>query len=227
MQQNFYGVGVKRGKGEVKLAKKPVPEVLSVPELYNILLEYRKKWVRVLGALLYLSGARISEALEVRGKDMKFLENEGVPSVSFRLNTRKNRKVKVRASYAVGDKPEKRWMITWLRDFVRELPPDDRIFTEPLSDVVRPHDKVRVARREIASSEVIVRATLPSGKVIDNYKMRIYPHYFRHCCITHWNEYPHLSMWDKVRMAGWTDSRPLQVYDHTPSEAFLEKMMKG
>lgn len=216
----------KKGKRPYALPKKPIPDVLSTKELYEVMVEYDLEWVRGLFAVLLLSGGRISEVLELRKKDIIFTEEGGASVVKFRLNTRKNRRVRNREVFAIGETPEKKKMFKVIADWVATVESvEDRIFAEPLRETMKPGNKMRVARRHLGSVRINIRMSTPEGKVMDAAPFRIHPHYLRHCWLTHLNDYPFLSEYDKAQMAGHSDLRYIMRYTHQTAESALRKMV--
>jgi integrase len=223
---NYSQAVPQKGKRPYALPKKPVPDVISTPELCEVMLEYDLEWVRGLFAVLLLSGGRISEVLELRKKDIIFTEEKGTPVLKFRLNTRKNRRVRNREVFSIGDTREKREMFKAIENWVATVESvEDRIFAEPLRETMKPKDKMRVARRHLGSVRVNIRMSTPEGKVMDAAPFRIHPHYLRHCWLTHLNDYPFLSEYDKALMAGHTDLRYIMRYTHATPQTTLRKML--
>lgn len=79
------------------VGKKPVPEAMPIGELAMLGRRYLDPMDRALFYFLYLTGARISEALSVKVRDIdQAVSKDHGKFLKVKLLTRKNRRVKIR-----------------------------------------------------------------------------------------------------------------------------------
>jgi integrase len=188
------------------MAVKPVPEALGVEDIIRIGDSYQESQAKALFYFLYLTGCRITEALNVRAKDVTL---ETLPEVGdilrVHLLTLKNKLHKVRDIPVVisdKEKPMVDYVVWYLGQRQGEIyDPDIKVFTFSRQN----------AWNKLASKQITMRAT--HGKeLIEDYTFKIRPHYLRHCRATHLVNYFGFDDTKLVRYFGWTNSKPAQTY---------------
>lgn len=209
---------VKGSKGDRKEPKKPIPEVMSEEEVYTFGKRYGQPY-RCLFYLVYLTGARITEALELRNKDISKLKEGDKDILKVRLNTRKNRRNKWR------DIP-----IPWSAIQQEVVLYIDALHREPEDYIFRDLYALRRGRSDVwehFNREIIVVRAVQGTEYIENYELRMRPHYLRHCRATHLvNTYGMDSLYLMYFM-GWTTPAPARVYASMDWRSLLNRMLKG
>jgi site-specific recombinase XerD len=173
--------------------RKPVPEVISLENIMETWKRYMRPEDRCLYAFLYLTGCRITEALYTRVTDMSLGNENGVGDV-FKVNlvNLKNRKVKFRTVPVLNKDPEK-YMVEYIYNYISKfnINPEGKLFALSRTN----------AYNRIASQEITARA-IYNKKVIENYTFKVWPHYLRHCRLTHLVQYYGL---DVFQIMGFAD----------------------
>lgn len=185
--------------------KKPIPEALTPGEISVLARKYTGR-DRALFYFLYLTGARIIEALNVRIQDVR-KEGNGIHTV--RLTTVKNRRTRFRMIPILHHKIE-RPMLEYILNYIgkprwKKARGDDSLVFPGLSK--------RNAWNRLAKETITLRAVMGT-RVIEKYTKKINPHYLRHCRLSHLVQYYGFNDTQLTRFAGWTNSEPAQIYVH-------------
>ena len=204
-------------KKKIRVAVKPVPEVITKEAILEIIEDPKLKYeTKALIAILYLTGGRISEVLAVRPMDIvKAADNV----ITFKLINSKNRRTKRKVIPIILLNDVERKMMKYIFDFytAKNTPADARIFTFTRHNAWRRLQKI---------NEIIVRASDYKNKVeIDDMEFKLHPHYFRHCRATHLANDYNLSAIDIQNAMGWSDTRPLSIYAHGDWRTMAQKML--
>lgn len=181
--------------------KKPVPEALAMQEILELGESYKNPGDKALFYFCYLTGARISEALDVTGRDIK----DHGDYLSVKLLTRKNRRVPFR-DVPIPTKQKEKAMVSYIHSYVGG-DMDAKLFP----GLTRNNAWFRLSRRSVTIRAVKLGA---GRKIIDNYRKKINPHYLRHCRLTHLVQHYGYNEIQLMRFAGWTNTSPAIVYVH-------------
>lgn len=194
-----------RGDGTIR-TRKPVPEAMSMEDIYNIGKQYRDPRTRALFFFCYLTGARISEALATTPKDITRSSSQELGDyITVRLLTRKNKRIPIR-DVPVPLRHREGEMMAYMDAYSRvERPaPGGRNFG---------HLTRTNAWNRLTAVKVVVRA-LHGREIIEKYEKKINPHYLRHCRLTHLVQHYGFNEIQLMRFAGWTNTKPATVYVH-------------
>lgn len=182
---------------------KPVPEPLEMNEIYELGSRYPIVQDRALIYFLYLTGCRVSEALACRIRDLQERETREFGNVlTVKLITLKNRRQRIRIIPIPMNKHEGP-MLKVFQKFIKGMAPEQRIFAGLKS-------RMNVCYH-LAKHELTTRA-VHDKEILDEFTFKVHPHYMRHCRLTHMVTYYGFGETKLVRFAGWTNSKPAQVY---------------
>lgn len=182
-------------------AKKPVPEAISMEEILPLAHRYTDHEDHVLVQFLYMTGCRITEALNTRVRDISWGNHAKLGEVlNIKLITLKNRKNKIRIIPVPMRAPTKT-MVSKLIEWTDILGPDALIFSVS-----------RNTAWNHLSKETITTRAIHGKEIIDKYTFKNRPHYMRHCRLTHLVQNYGFDALRLMRYAGWTDTKPAQVY---------------
>ena len=210
-------------RAEYNLTKRKtrIPMAISPRETFKIMHKLNKlntmyKWqLSGLGSFLYLTGARISEALGVKVGDIEEKENN-VFVIS--LKTLKSRVYPLRQipiAPVRGDKPFFRIMKIFLGDKLAGER-EDYLFPFPSRFVVNNHFK------KIYTEKILQLDSIKKEWVEEKY--RLHPHYFRHCRLSHLTGVFGFSELELMKFAGWSSTRPCIFYVKLSYKDILNKM---
>lgn len=179
------------------------PEVLPEEVMYDVAQRYKNNRDKMLFYTCYLSGGRISEVLKLLRRDIirvKSKKLHGKELLVFTLRTEKNRKYPIRKAPCViegtsGDMANELW--EWLQRFNN----DDKLF---------PALSRTNAWNKLSKVQIHVRAD-KKGKTIEK-DLKIYPHYLRHCRLTHLVENYNVNDIYLMYFAGWSTTAPAIIY---------------
>ena len=158
---------------------------------------------RILLSILYLSGARISEIRQLRKKDFKIvLDKDGVELLILNMVTLKNRENKFR-TIVLKKVSDYAPMINEIESYLKHLDEHERVFTQ----------STRTLRRWVADLPEFTTTAVRPG-VTESYDVtrKWYPHFFRHCRLTHLVEYHHFDAIRLMNFAGWSSPILANVY---------------
>lgn len=187
-------------------------EVIGIDEIYQLAQRTRRLTDKILIYVLFLSCSRISEALKIRKKDIKYSAINGKGVVIFKnLIVLKRRGTVLRSPpVIINDDPIKAKMFTELKEYLDLIKDDNGLlfpkatrnaFNMRLKDAVQMHVRAYKAND---NKEI---------EVIDDYKTNLYPHYLRHCGVTYLvNKYPNLDALRLTNFVGWCDPRQATHY---------------
>ena len=203
---------------------KPIPETVSIEEIYELggSLESND---RLLFYILYITAARISEALKIRKRDIESEQLNDDFVVKFKVFTHKNRFHPIRNIPIIVFKDDnitkehqriEKKMIEFIFSMIEKIEPDNRIF-----NLSRRNAYNRLNR----NLKIIVRATYKND-VIDYHEHKLNPHYLRHCRLTHLRELYGFDDLALKQVAGWTNTAPCNRYVHTGYRDLIKEMLK-
>lgn len=185
------------------VGKKPVPEAMNMKALVSLGEEYKNPEDRALFYFCYLTGARISEALDVTPEDIHEHKSEELGEyLTVRLLTRKNRRAKIRDVPVPTQQVEKA-MVSYVNKYTRSGS-GGRLF----SGLSRTN-----AWNRLSKIEITVRA-IRGKEILPEFTKGVNPHYLRHCRLTHLVQHYGFNELQLMRFAGWTNTKPAIVYVH-------------
>lgn len=197
------------GAGELD-TRKPIPFPIAINEIEPLAQLYPEPY-DMLFRVCYLYGARIGEALTLRYSDLKLTrDNYGRDILTAHILTEKNKRTPFRVLPAIAGGVN-------LTPFQKEEAKITAKLLAALPDaregLVFPGITRQLAHYYFNKQAIAIRAFLMSERrIIDLEEFRIYPHYLRHCRLTHLVEeygYDHIKL---MQYAGWTDVRPASIY---------------
>ncbi len=205
--------------------KSPIPMAIETGDLMKVLhqfngLETIHKWeLTAFGAFLYLTGARISEALAVRNKDLLAIEG----GYRLTLKTVKARIYNVRmipVAPAKTDKP----FFNLVEEYIRNIngfleKPDDYLFSFASRFIINN------LMKKIETEPILKLDYLNKRWIEEPYRM--HPHYFRHCRLSHLPPLFGFGELDLMRFAGWSSTRPAVFYIKINYKDMLKKMVSA
>lgn len=201
------------------MALKPIPDPVSIGEIKDIGMRYQDTQDRALFFILYLTGARISEALDLRIRDLDLQDLPQVGEIfKVHLLTRKNKKKMVRDIPVVIGETE-REMVDIIFRHIEGLPSSQdeaKIFSYTSTD-----DAYYYIRKQ----SLTVRA-MKGREIMERFRFKIHPHYLRHCRLTHLVQIYGMSETHLTQFAGWTDSRPAQIYVNLNWTSLVQSMIR-
>lgn len=187
-------------KGRIE-SKKPIPEALHTKELVPLANKYNDPHDRALLLFLYLTGCRISEALNARTKDIEKIDHPELGEVyTVKLVTLKNRRNKFRIIPILSRNYEGP-MIDYVNKFVNTRGADQKIFSVS-----------RTAAWNRLSREQLSMRAIHKMEILEKFTFSVRPHYMRHCRLTHLVQNYGYDSIKLMRFAGWTTPAPAQVY---------------
>lgn len=163
------------------LLKRKIP---AIKEVEDMLLRPLPTRERVMGCLLYLTGARVGELIQIRKRDLEIKEKDGQKIFVIRLHTEKNKSQPLRI-LAFTLKSYK-WCIEPIVKYSVNFDEKDRI---------------------VPYSSRYVR------KIVQKF-WKFHPHHWRHIRLTHMVTVHGFRGEKLRQFAGWSDDRPAKIYVH-------------
>jgi integrase len=183
---------------------KPIPFPISREEIWELGQRLRNEEQRAMFYTLYLTGARVSEALQIQKRDV-WMEQVGDNNVLvFKVLTSKvtsmipTRNLPVPCLGIEGNMA----MVVWQyrENLGRE---EERLF----------HYSRRRAYNICTGLIVDTRAINPDRTYTELLGFKLHPHYLRHCRATHLVVYHGMNNpYDLMKWFGWTDPRRPMTY---------------
>jgi len=187
-------------------------DVLSRREITQVIRSEKVPRNRALMSLLYLTGARISEALLAKRKDMwkEVIGEEGF--IVIRMRTLKKYDIIDKHLNADGTKT----FTTRLRTEHRNIPIRISRDRDILNHLIGWANSKR-------SGELLFPISRQWAWKIMN-KHGFFNHYWRHCRNTHLVTQRNFTDQDLVKFHGWADSKPATIYTHLRWKDLAKKM---
>ena len=186
--------------------KKPILDPLEFKDIYNIwknAMSKAGKKAQFEFALLYLTGARVGEIVQVRKADFKKYKKGEKEYLTVTLPTLKNRRRRSRIIPLVKEEPYTE-MVESIEDYLYYLYPTERIIQVQTA---------RGLRKKISKvGEFETMAIYPNQRKKKEVKRSFYPHFLRHCRLTHLVKYHHFDGNRLMYFAGWSDPRLSSIY---------------
>lgn len=201
----------------VYIRDKPVADVISQEDIYALGQRIYDPQLKGLYYILYLTGARITEALKLKRKDVSWGSPQEKKTLVFDLITLKNKRQKHRKIPVVLNTKYEKEMAGEVIEYVNRFEKGD----SPLFKIERTNATHRLQRM----LKIYVRA-VKDGKteVIEEYPFRIHPHYLRHCRLTHLVEMYGIDAVSLKNFAGWTGLDMADTYIRQDWKGLAKRM---
>lgn len=203
--------------------KKTIPMALDPKDLFNIIckinkLNTLKRWdLTALSSLLYLTGARISEALALRKRDFRIDENG---TYLFNLRTLKAKIYPIREIPIFPNKTDAPFfdiVKAWLDQNLDSKSDEDFLF--PFRTRFSVNDYLKNVW-----IDSLVQLDVASRTWIEK-PFRLHPHYFRHCRFSHLASIFQYTELELMKFAGWSSTKPAIFYVKLSYKDLLRKMI--
>lgn len=215
MQENWGGWPEQKTNGILKdvTARKPVPEVVTRDTIYSLGEMIHRPIVRALFYFIYLTGARITEALLVSRNDIQSETLSGQPIITIRLRTLKKRrgtKFRVVPIWISPDRnPIEYKMWQSIKPFIQ------RVASGFIFALGGSPGRVRRRVGYYFSKDIRMKTkAIYKMKFIEEYEFGMYPHYLRHCRLTHMALIYGFDALKLMQFAGWSSTSPASIYIH-------------
>jgi hypothetical protein len=231
-----------------KIPLKQKADVIPFEAIFNLFNSYQEPEVKCLFAITYLTGCRISEALQLKRKDFRdeIVKNQNVTVVH--LINLKNRIDPFKDIPLIAANDKDKIMIDYVLAYKNKIASEMKLFK--ISRFVAHHKFVRqkvftklvswIARCPECDQQLIKLATgehrcLAHG-IIDEKKIKydrhdvegwynFNPHFNRHCRLTHLSE-AGFDVTDLMAVAGWLTPKQSATYVRKRWRRTAEKMLK-
>ena len=224
----------KRGPGKDYKHKRPKPEPVSMEELYNLGMSADVP-TRLLFFMLYLTGGRISEVMQIRRRDITEEVIEGVsvvrvgmptsmgtPVVMVKLVTRKNRREPQReipiiknSRNADGKMLDEVLRLIENADFA----PDAFLFAASKKTYER------MIKRLTANLDAFEWNEYGTRERVSFENFPLFCHYLRHCRATDLVKVYDYNPFELAKYMGWSDPRMAGTYIHLNMKDAVRKMV--
>jgi len=201
---------------------KPIPMAIGPDILFKEINKinkssYRNRWdLTVFSSFMYLTGARISEAINVKRKHLEIRNNN---LFVVNLKTLKSRVYPIRQlpiAPIKTDKPFFELFSTYLEENYFEE--DDFIFP------FQSRFNVFYRLRKIKINKLLQLD--PKQKKWIEEDFRIHPHYLRHCRLSHLASIFDFNEIQLMKFAGWSSTKPTIFYVKLSYQDILKKMIQ-
>jgi len=201
----------------VYIREKPVADVLTQEDIYSLGLRIYDVQLKALYHILYLTGARISEVLKLRRKDITWGSPQDKKTLVFDLITLKNKRQKHRKIPVVLNSEYEKKMAEELIEYVNRF--------EKGNSALFKIERTNATHRLKRMLKIYVRAT-KDGKtdVVEEYPFRIHPHYLRHCRLTHLVDMYGIDAVSLKTFAGWTGLDMADTYIRQDWKGLAKRM---
>lgn len=195
-------------------AKKPIPEVVTRGKVLELSEKLKSPGLQAFYYFLYLTGCRISEGLMVKRDDVQGEMYKGEKIITIRIPTLKKRRgtkfrvIPIHASEEKNPLEFKMWDA--VKPFVSR--------TERGHIFIRDEDSSTNVRMRVAQAFrrhiILTTRAVHRSKFIDEYTFGLYPHYLRHCRLTHLAQIYGFDALKLTNFAGWSSIAPATIYLH-------------
>lgn len=211
----------KRGPPKDYKHKKPKPEPVSMDEIYALGMTSDLQ-TRLIFFMLYLTGGRISEVMQIRRRDITEETIEGVPVVMVKLITRKNRKEPQREIPIVKNSSHSDGKM--LDEVLRALEaatysPDSFLF------VLSKKTYERMIKRLTANLDAFEWNDFGIRERVSFQDFPLFCHYLRHCRATDLVKVYGYTVLELTKYMGWSDPRMSSTYIHLNMKDAVRKMV--
>ncbi len=195
---------------------KPFP--VGIEEIYRMSLELENRADQVLYNTLYLTGARISEVLDLRKFDFKLIERTGGRFYYVRLKALKNPHLDEKQAVIKADNPKKPEESEMLKPIERHL--DTLEIGEKLFNIRREAYYYRIRHLKFNSPGT------HRGVNLDVKTFHMFPHFLRGCRLTHLWDYYKMDPIHLQAIAGHSDMRSIWQYVHSKPDQIADAMSR-
>lgn len=200
--------------------KKPIPMPISprdlfkkVHELNNI--NFINRWdLTSLACFLYLTGARVSEALDLKRSNLEIKDS----MIIVNIKTLKSRIYPLRIlplGPIKSDKPYYKIFHKFLTS--NNYEEDDFIFPFQSRFIINKYFRMIKIEKLLQLD--------PNKKKWIEQDLRLHPHYLRHCRLSHMATIFNFNELELMRFAGWTSIKPAVFYVKLTYKDLLKKMI--
>lgn len=229
---NKYRKNPIKKKGRMK----PVYSPVDFQTIYETWKQSRIKGRKVQSkfAILYLTGARVSEVIQLRKNDFKYLKDKnGDEVLTIQCQTLKNRNEHYRILPLVKKDPYKK-MIKEIELYLNHLDDHSKIFRSKDTKIIW-RDLKKLDNFETIAHYAKGMKTPENVKVIEDdaglhrkvIQRTWYPHYLRHCRLSHLVQYHNFDATRLMFWAGWSDPRLARTYIHLDWSNLAELIKSG
>jgi len=212
-----------------KTRKKPIPEPISQEEIFNLGKTIQDLQDKALFYFLYLTGARITEALQTQCRDislknLKLKSGRRVKAIAIDLLTLKRRKGIPRRTIFVNPMGLDKEMYKVIEELRTSRPKPDTYLFE-YGDI-----KSQKARKNaywhIKKITYSIRGIEPpDGKMVLMPDFGLYLHYLRHCRATHLAQVYGYNNRELMLYFGWSSSQVADVYTNLSPVELMGRMV--
>jgi integrase len=202
---------------------KPVAEVISIEELYEIGNSTENTVAKVLFFLCYLSGSRIGEAIELTRRDIHKSTSENELLIELKTEKRQDHPIRTIPILIIDNPNHKLFnayekkMATAIINYIKDMKPDEIAF---------PISRQRAFNLFTKYFSTNVRFHLKDNTATDIEEKKINPHYLRHCRLTHLRQEYGYDVVSLMRFAGWKDSQMANIYLHIGYKDLTREMLR-
>lgn len=211
----------KRGPSRDYKHKRPKPEPVSMQELYDLGMAADVP-TRLMFFILYLTGARISEAMMIRRRDIREEIVNGVPVVMVNLVTRKNRKEPQReVPIILNSKNADGLMLDEIMRLIENaaFAPDALLFVSCKMTYERMIKRLTANLDAFEWNEYGIRERVS----FENFPL--FCHFLRHCRASDLVKCYDYNAFELAKYMGWSDPRMAGTYIHLNMKDAVRKMV--
>lgn len=205
-----------RKRGTKRKRVRVIPQVInSIEWYYNTGQQYDSPQHRALFYACYLSGARISEILNLTPDSFGIGTASGKKYIYIHIPTLKSR-VRTERKVPILTLNGERDMGKYLLAYMRDLDSSAHLFT--LSRTAASHALRRLV--------VTLRVQDPKTRdFINEYPFRVHPHWLRKSRATHWHNFYGMDAYSIMELGGWASLASTQPYIVTDTSMLVSSIM--
>jgi len=208
---------------------KPIPEPITQQEVWRLGETLQDEQDRALLYFLYLSGARITEVLQVRCRELekrktKLPNGKLVWTIKLNLITLKRRSGEFpRRTIYVNPMGLDQMMLAVIVNLRKTRNRgDDCLFD--YGDV-KSHKARWKAYHRLKKVRYAIRGVAIDGKLVELPEFGIYPHFLRHCRATHLAQDYGFNDRELMRYFGWVKSETAMIYTNLNPKEILARII--
>jgi integrase len=195
----------------ISMPKKSRPDAISYETICAKADEYKTSDEKFLFVWLYLTGQRISEAIELTRANVSLVNEDGREFIAVDSISLKNRK-RPRREILIPRTGYEQRLATWAWNHIEAMAPEKPLF----------HFTRQMAFNHLAKVKFETQFQNLNTKRRHVGSKPFNPHYLRHCRATHLREY---HRYDALRLMdhfGWVTATMASVYVHPSRKAMAE-----